>query len=164
LQADALEQMGYQAESGPWRGFYLTAAMELRNPRPPSATPRSGAAGQLRTLPAEQLLDSLSVRLNGPKAGARVMALNIDFTDTKERYLLTLENAVLHHLKDRRADKADASVAITRPEFVDLLLGEKTLEALVAAGTAKVEGEAKALTDLVGLLDQFDFWFEIVMP
>ena len=40
LQADAFEQMGFQAESGPWRDFYLTGAQELRYPRPPSATPR----------------------------------------------------------------------------------------------------------------------------
>lgn len=26
LQADALEQLGYQAKSGPWRNFYLSAA------------------------------------------------------------------------------------------------------------------------------------------
>jgi alkyl sulfatase BDS1-like metallo-beta-lactamase superfamily hydrolase len=31
LEADALEQLGYQAESGPWRNFYLTGAQELRN-------------------------------------------------------------------------------------------------------------------------------------
>lgn len=31
LQADALEQLGYQAESGPWRNFYLTGAQELRS-------------------------------------------------------------------------------------------------------------------------------------
>ena len=31
LQADALEQLGYQSESGPWRNFYLTAAKELRD-------------------------------------------------------------------------------------------------------------------------------------
>ena len=30
LCADALEQLGYQAESGPWRNAYLTAALELR--------------------------------------------------------------------------------------------------------------------------------------
>lgn len=164
LQADALEQMGYQAESGPWRGFYLTAAMELRNPRPPSATPRSAAGGQLRTLPTEQLLDALSVRLNGPKAGARTMALNLDFTDTKERYLLSLENAVLHHVKDKRAAKPDASISITRTGLLDILLGETTLDALTASGKVKVEGDAGALGELVGLLDQFDFWFEIVMP
>ena len=37
LQADALEQLGYQAESGPWRNFYLTAAQELRHGVRPAA-------------------------------------------------------------------------------------------------------------------------------
>mgnify|MGYP002237647929 CR=1 FL=1 len=31
LCADALEQLGYQAESGTWRNAYLAAAQELRN-------------------------------------------------------------------------------------------------------------------------------------
>jgi alkyl sulfatase BDS1-like metallo-beta-lactamase superfamily hydrolase len=31
LEADALEQLGYQAESGPWRNFYLTGAKQCRN-------------------------------------------------------------------------------------------------------------------------------------
>jgi alkyl sulfatase BDS1-like metallo-beta-lactamase superfamily hydrolase len=31
LAADALEQLGYQAEAGTWRNAYLTGAMELRN-------------------------------------------------------------------------------------------------------------------------------------
>ena len=30
LCADALEQLGYQAESGPWRSVYLQGAFELR--------------------------------------------------------------------------------------------------------------------------------------
>lgn len=29
LEANALEQLGYQAESGPWRDFYLMGAQEL---------------------------------------------------------------------------------------------------------------------------------------
>ena len=33
LCADALEQLGYQAESGLWRNAYLSGAMELRRPR-----------------------------------------------------------------------------------------------------------------------------------
>jgi alkyl sulfatase BDS1-like metallo-beta-lactamase superfamily hydrolase len=46
LQAGALEQLGYQAESGPWRNFYLSAAQELRDgvrelrrPTQPAPTP-----------------------------------------------------------------------------------------------------------------------------
>lgn len=33
LCADALEQLGYQAESGLWRNAYLSGAFELRNPK-----------------------------------------------------------------------------------------------------------------------------------
>lgn len=164
IQADALEQMGYQAESGPWRGFYLTAAMELRNPRGPASGPGLAGAGQVRELPIEQLLDSLSVRLNGPKAGSTYMAFNLTLTDTKERYLLTLENAVLHHFKDREDKNADASIEIARNEFAQLVLGEKTLDDLVGAGTAKVSGNGKKMTELVAMFDYFNFWFEIAMP
>jgi len=164
LQADALEQLGYQAESGPWRGFYLTAAMELRNPRAPAMGQGIGGAGQIRELPVEQLLDSLSVRLNGPKAGAKYFAFNFEFTDTKEKYLVTLENAVLHHFKDKQAAKADASVSLSRLAFVELVLGEAKIDDLVAGGKAKVTGRTQSVSELVELFDYFNFWFEIVMP
>lgn len=168
LQADALEQLGYQAESGPWRGFYLTAAAELRNPRPPSPVPRPGASGQIRALPAGLLLDSLSVRLNGPKAGAREIAFAIRFTDTDERFLVMLENAVLRHRRDEGKGgapaRAHASVAISRDTLVGLMLDERTLDEALAAGDVRIDGDTKAFADLLGLLDRFDFWFEIVMP
>ena len=164
VQADALEQMGYQAESGPWRGFYLTAAMELRNPRGPMTGPGLAGAGQVRELPIEQLLDSLSVRLNGPKAGSSYMSFNLTLTDTKDQYLLTLENAVLHHFKDSHDKSADASIEIARNEFAQLVLGEKTLDDLVAAGKAKLSGNGKKMSELVAMFDYFNFWFEIAMP
>ncbi|HEY9120477.1 MAG TPA: alkyl sulfatase dimerization domain-containing protein [Marinobacter sp.] len=31
LLANVYDQLGYQAESGPWRDFYLTGAYELRH-------------------------------------------------------------------------------------------------------------------------------------
>ena len=164
LQADALEQLGYQAESGPWRGFYLTAAMELRNPRAPAMGQGIGGAGQIRELPVEQLLDSLSVRLNGPKAGAAYIALNFEFIDTKEKYLVTLENAVLHHFRDKQEAKADATVSLSRLAFVELVLGEAKIDDLVANGKARVTGRTQSVSELVALFDYFNFWFEIVMP
>lgn len=163
LQADALEQLGYQAESGPWRGFYLTAAMELRNPRPPAIEPRQGAAGQMRALPAGLLLDSLSVRLNGEKAGAHEIALNIHFTDTNEHFLVTLENAVLHHYPERKEPKAP-SVSLTRAVLADLVIGERAFAAALADKSMTIEGAREPFADLLSMLDRFDFWFEIVMP
>jgi len=79
--------------------------MELRYPRPPSDTPRQGAAGQIRGLPPEELLDSLSVRLNGEKTGATALSVNVRFSDADAAFLLTVENAVLHH-REGRSDPA----------------------------------------------------------
>ena len=35
---------------------------------------------------------------------------------------------------------------------------------VMTEGTATIDGNANALSDLLDLLDTFDFWFEIVMP
>jgi alkyl sulfatase BDS1-like metallo-beta-lactamase superfamily hydrolase len=160
LQADALEQMGYQAESGPWRDFYLTGAQELRNRRPASETPRQGAAGQLRSLPADALLESLAVRLNGTKAGAiGDLALTMVFNDAGERFAVSVENAVLHH----KLGEGGPVVTLTRPVLIGLVIGETTLAAALADGTVSGQG-ASVLGELLALLDRFDFWFEIVTP
>jgi alkyl sulfatase BDS1-like metallo-beta-lactamase superfamily hydrolase len=164
LQADALEQMGYQAESGPWRAFYLTGAQELRNPRPKADQPRQGAAGQLRALPADALLESLAVRLNGEKAGvAGDIAFTVAFTDAGERFALSVENAVLHHRAVAGDGDGGPQVVLTRPALIGLVIGETTLEAALAEGNVSGDGAAE-LARLLPLLDRFDFWFEIVAP
>jgi alkyl sulfatase BDS1-like metallo-beta-lactamase superfamily hydrolase len=155
LQADALEQMGYQAESGPWRDFYLTGAQELRSPRPQSDAPRQASAGQLRTLPADNLLDALSVRLNGELAGNQAIAFTAAFSETGERFAVRVENAVLHH----RAGDGGPAVAVTRSDLVDLITGTRSLEEMALEG----EGVGE-LARLLPLLDRFDIWFEISAP
>ncbi|WP_037607524.1 alkyl sulfatase dimerization domain-containing protein [Streptacidiphilus rugosus] len=71
LQADTLEQLGYQAESGPWRDFYLTGAQELRHGTPQLPGLRSPLPPDvLRGMPGAMLLDYLAVRLDGPAHAA----------------------------------------------------------------------------------------------
>lgn len=164
LQADALEQLGYQAESGPWRAFYLTGAQELRNPRAPSAVPRPGGTGTVRSLPVDQLLDSLSVRLNGPKAGDVTLSINLNISDTGECFLVRVVNGVFHSFDGKADADADQTVTLPRNVLVDIVLKEKLVADAIAADEAKAEGAKDALSSLVDLLDVFDFWFEIVMP
>ena len=163
LQADALEQMGYQAESGPWRAFYLTGAQELRFRRPPSATPRQAALAQLPRLPGDYLLDALSVRLNGPKVGANALKLGVRFSDTDERFLVEVENAVMRHHAGRMASGAPM-VTLARAVLVQLISGEKTLSAALEEGTVNVDGDPTSFDALLSWLDRFDFWFEIIEP
>ena len=163
LQADALEQLGYQSESGPWRAFYLTGAQELRSRRPPAASPRQATLAQLPRLPGAFLLDSLSVRLNGPKVGAATLQLGVRFSDTGERFLVEVENAVMRHHADREAPGASV-VTLARSTLVELISGAKSAQAAAADGTITIEGAAKPLEQLLGWLDRFDFWFELIEP
>jgi alkyl sulfatase BDS1-like metallo-beta-lactamase superfamily hydrolase len=69
LQADVLEQLGYQSEAGTWRNLYLTGAKELRDGV--LDIPFEGSAGpdSVKAMTLELLFNFLGVKLNGPKAG-----------------------------------------------------------------------------------------------
>ena len=80
LQADALEQLGYQSESGQWRNFYLSGAAELRNGIFAAGTPRTVSRDLISALSPDMLFDYMAVKLNGPEAADGDLVLNFKFT------------------------------------------------------------------------------------
>ena len=163
LQADALEQLGYQSESGPWRNFYLTAAQELRNGVAVLPTPNAASADSVRAMSPELFFDYLGVRLNGAKAGDRMVTINVSFPDLDADYALALRNGALNHRKGSH-DSPDVSITIARSNFNDVILGETTLAGQIEEGTAQLAGDESVLHEFISLLDTFDFWFNIVTP
>ena len=112
LQADTLEQLGYQAENGTWRNFYLSAAKELRD----GVIGGRDAEQRLdrivvRAMSVEMFLHYLAVRLNGPKAADRAYVFDLEFTDLGERYLLEVGNGVLNFTKDAAASAPTATIS-----------------------------------------------------
>ncbi|MGH8619523.1 MAG: alkyl/aryl-sulfatase [Burkholderiales bacterium] len=162
LLADTYEQLGYQAESGPWRGVYLQGAYELRNGVPKAGGIDTASPDTIRAMPPEMLFDYFSVRLNGPKAAGKKIALNIDLTDLKKQYGLDVENAVLHYGKPLA--KPDARITLTKATLDAIQLKEITLDDAIAKGSLKIEGKRESFTEFMGLLDTFPFWFNIVTP
>ena len=163
LLADAYEQLGYQAESGPWRSVYLQGAMELRNGVPKGAGVAAGSPDILAAMPPEMMFDYMAVRLNGPKAAGRRLTLNIDFTDLGKQYALTVENGVLNYAPTL-AKNADATLTIAKRQLDRIQLKQLTLEQAIAAGTARLDGRRAAFGEFAALLDDFPFWFNIVTP
>ena len=165
LQAKALEQLGYQAESGPWRNFYLTGAQELRQGVAKGEPGTTASPDTIQAMPLDLFFDYLGVRLNGPKAAGKTMTINWNFTDTKEQYVLTLEHATLNHTANKQAKDADATVTLRRADLNEVIAGGKPkLEAKLAAGDIKVEGKPEKLGELLSLMDNFDPTFNIVTP
>jgi len=164
LQADALEQLGYQAESGPWRNFYLTGAKELREGVQQLFAPSSVSLDTVKALSLDLLFDYLGVRLNGPRAAGKKITLNLQFSDTQEACVLALANGALNHTSGEQVPDADATLTLTRAALNKIILGESSVDREIEAGELKVQGKKEALHELLSLLDTFEFWFNIVTP
>ena len=163
LQADILEQLGYQAESGVWRNSYLTAAQELRNGIKKIRLSSQGP-DMVRGMTPELIFDFLAVRLNHQKVDGMNLGIQINFTDSKETYALELSNAVLNNTKGRKLAAPQVTLSLTQPAFVKMLLAKVPLPKLVEAGEAKIEGDPKALGAVFANLEEFDPLFNIVTP
>lgn len=163
LLADALEQLGYQAESGPWRSVYLQGAFELRNGVPTAGGIQTASPDTIRAMTPSMLFDYLSVRLNPEKAAGKQFVINVNFSDIKEKHSLQVEHAVLNHTT-KQAAKPNATLTLNKTVLDDIQLGQTTLEKAIASGAVKVEGDVKVLEDFVGMLDNFKFWFNVVTP
>lgn len=163
LLAKTYEQLGYQAESGPWRSVYLQGAFELRNGVPNITAPSTASADTIRAMEPEMLFDFLGVRLNAEKAEGKKLTLNINFTDIGKKYTITVENSVLNYTEKQVTD-ADATATLTKVALDDVQLGKATIEQKVQSGDIKVEGNRGAFPQFLGLFDNFDYWFNIVTP
>jgi len=164
MLADTFEQLGYAAESSTWRNAYLFGAQELRQgmPKTPGRPPM--ARETLSALRTEQLWDVLGVRLNGPKAEGKHIVLNWNFTDTKETFVLNLENCALTYTEGTQAENADASFTLARGTLDEVIAKQTTFPEAVAAGKIKVSGNPMRLAELMALMDEFPRMFEIVEP
>lgn len=163
LLADSYEQMGYQAESGPWRSVYLQGAHELRNGVPNVAATDTASPDTINAMPPEMMFDYLAVRLNGPKAAGKKITLNVDFTDLQKQYALTVENGVLNYAT-APIPNADANLKLTKDTMNQIQLGKLKLNEGIDQNKVTVDGNRDSVNEFVGLLDTFPFWFNIVTP
>lgn len=164
LQADTLEQMGYQSESGTWRGFYLTGAQELRHGTPNLPIPGTATPDSVRAMSLALLFNYLGVRLNGPNAAGKEITLNFVFSDTGENAVLQLRNGSLNHSIGNTDPDAHATVTLARETLNRVVMGEADLLEEAKRGEITVEPDEKPLAELLSLLDDFDLWFNIVEP
>jgi alkyl sulfatase BDS1-like metallo-beta-lactamase superfamily hydrolase len=164
LEADALEQLGYQAEAGTWRNFYLTGAQELRNGVKKLPTPNTASPDTVRAMTPEMFFDYLGVHINGVRAGNAKAVFNIDLGKDGGKYKLELENGVLNHTANAQAKDADATITLDRTTLNDIILKKETLKQAMDKGDVKVSGDRAKLEEMLSYMDTFDFWFNIVTP
>jgi alkyl sulfatase BDS1-like metallo-beta-lactamase superfamily hydrolase len=156
--------MGYQAESGTWRGLYLTAAQELRHGVMELLFAGTANPDSIRAMSLALLFNYLGVRLNGPEAADHSLTLNFVFTDTGENAVLELTNGSLNHSLDRLDPDPDVTGTLARTALDRVIGGKTTLPEEAESGEIKVEPDLAPLQEFLSMLDDFDPWFNIIEP
>ncbi len=158
LLADVYETLGFGAENGTWRNFYLQGASELRHGVRPAVLDSAGAADLVSALTVDQLFDSVAIRIDGPKAWDARLAIDWVFTDLGHTYRTALSHGVLIQAVDPKHGVADLTVTLTQGDLLGLLVGGRGLADL------PTEGDTGVVATLLGVLDPPRGSFPIVTP
>ncbi|MEN2490332.1 alkyl sulfatase dimerization domain-containing protein [Flavobacterium sp. B11] len=167
LLADTYEQLGYQAESGPWRNFYLSGAKELRDGVKVLPSPNTAGPDMVRGMSTSLFFNFLAMKFKGtdPDAAAMKYNFNITMPDVNEKVALLIENgAVNPRIGSNVSEDVTASLTINRKDLDRISLGETSFKDLVDNGTIKISGDKNAFTSFLSKIDTFNFWFNIVEP
>ncbi|MFB6520194.1 alkyl/aryl-sulfatase [Streptomyces sp. NPDC056401] len=155
--AGVYDTLGHGAENGPWRNFYLTSAMELRHGENAAlldtANPEMAAA-----LTTDMLLDSIAVRIDGPRAWEEDLTIDLVLTDEGSHHRLTLHNGALTH-RPVTAPRTPAglTLTLTKPQLLAVLAGR-------APDTISTAGSPVLLSRLFSYVTKADAAFPIVTP
>ncbi|MGD1219154.1 MULTISPECIES: alkyl/aryl-sulfatase [Streptomyces] len=158
--ATVYERLGHGAENGPWRNIYLTGALELREGPAANEVDTSGTE-MASALTVSMLLDSLAVRIDGPRAWNDHMTLDLVVIDEQRRHRVNLHHGALTHrdmpVHHTPKPHAGLTLILTRPELIGVLAGE---------GLAGIEtdGDPELLTRLLSYTSDPDRAFPIVTP
>ncbi len=165
LCADALEQLGYQAESGTWRNAYLSGAMELRGGNSDSDANRATNSGDLmKNMTTSMLLDYMGILLDKHAMSDENFSFNITVTDTNEKYLVKIQGGVLLKFKNDSDSNAKFSITANKLALSTIVSGKSQ----VFLSSVSVTGDVEYAEKLINNLNQLTFGqpatFNIVEP
>ena len=150
LCADALEQLGYQAESGPWRNAYLTAALELRYGNQALNAAQTKSSGFALQMTAEMMFDYMGIIMDKDALAEKDFTINVTLNDVNEQHVLHVKNGVLLVYEDTQRTDADASITCPKNALFYILTNNSQGLAAIP-----MEGDAALITLLAGSMNQF---------
>lgn len=165
LCADALEQLGYQAESGTWRNAYLTAAYELRDLREPDGEISIQSGVMLANISADNIFDYIGIALDKEAMADKDITVNVVLTDLNRQYMLKFKNGVLLKYEGTLSDEADVTIKTVRKALL-LMMGGSFKQ---FSEKAVIEGDKEQLKLIMSNLNRLsienaDRFFNIIEP
>ena len=158
LCADALEQLGYQAESGAWRNAYLMGAAELRKGNLSGlARTANGLGSAMKEMTVDMLLDYIAILTDANAAQNDDVTLNLIVTDVNEKFYVTRKNGILLSYPGENHPDAQASVTCKRLQLLALMQGQQ-------AGQIQISGDPTVLKRLLAYASKFEKTFNVIEP
>ncbi|MFI1015348.1 alkyl/aryl-sulfatase [Streptomyces sp. NPDC020965] len=158
--AAVYDRLGQGAENGTWRNFYLTAAQELRHGENAAILDSTNPEMAL-ALTTDMLLDSIAVRIDGPRAWDEDLVIDLRLTDEDRRHRLTLHHGALTHRviapDHTPASTARLTLTLSKARLLGVLAGQ-------GLDGVTVDGDPGALDRLLSLVTTPDPAFPIVTP
>ena len=162
LLADIFEQIGYQQENPGLRNSFLAGAYELRTGIPQGETADSSSPDVIRAMTTELFLNFLAIRMDGRKTTGLSFTINLVTPDNGETFVVELANETLTNIAGFQAENPDMTLTINRSDLELTMMGVKTLDAQIAEGKAKIEGDPTVLAKLAAAMVDFDPRLEIM--
>ncbi|MER5988404.1 alkyl sulfatase dimerization domain-containing protein [Streptomyces sp. NPDC001787] len=161
--ASVYEKLGHGSENGTWRNFYLMGAQELRGAVAHTALETTNPEMAM-ALTVDMLIDSLAIRIDGPRAWDKKLRMTWNVTDEGRTWHLLLSNGALTY---RSTDEASGTRGSAPAADLTLTLTKRQLLGVLAGGDfddVDVQGDPQVFATLADLLDTPDPDFAIVTP
>lgn len=160
LCADALEQLGYQAESGTWRNVYLSAAQELRYGTNTDPNTRGSGANISSKMTPPMILEFMGIKADTIKIQDLSFTAQIELPDSS--YTVIVKNGVILYQEGITTKTPDVTWTTNTAGLLAIAENNKEgIEKLVVqqGNTELTEHLAESMTNL----SEYKF-FNIIEP
>ncbi|WP_283419748.1 alkyl sulfatase dimerization domain-containing protein [Sphingopyxis sp. Geo48] len=162
--ASAYDQMGYQAESGAWRNYYLAAAASLRGNAVESISGNGQSRSFVSAIPTGVFFDALATRFDATKGAGLKGTFQFILPDSKEAVAVVVGGGVEFPRYGVTDPAPTATITIDRGTLDDVMLGQAQFPALMQSGAIKIDGDRMAFLSWFALHPPQDPRFNIVVP
>ena len=162
--ASAYDQMGYQAESGAWRNYYLAGAASLRGTAVESLSGNGQSRSFVSAIPTAVFFDALAARFDAAKGSAAKGTFQFVLPDSKETVAIVVGGGVEVPRYGVTDAAPTATITMNRATLDDVMLGQAQFPALLQSGAIKIDGDRMAFLSWFALHPPADPRFNVVVP
>ena len=162
--ASAYDQLGYQAESGAWRNYYLGAAATLRRADLREVNGNGQSRSFISAIPTAVFFDALATRFAPDLGEVPNGTFQFVLPDSGETVAVIVRDGVEIPRYGVKDAAPTATITIDRKTLDDVMLGAVRFPELMQSGAIKIEGDRVAFLTWFALHPGNDPMFNVVVP